>query len=349
MRHGITRRTTPFVSFLTTAYGTEQYVGETIESVLRQTRTDWELIVVDNGNSDEMARVVGKYTHDPRITLIRQDNKGYTGGVCAAAAAATGRYLCVLDSDDTIEPRYCEMIGALIDSDPGIDAVGCSSILFCDPDDGQKPNEYFASVGRRSTPDPARPASFHELLDEGVPHYVGVIRREAWDSARGYAPVADVEPDVALWLRLVSAGRDVRILPQTLIRTRTRDTSLSHDKVNIEAFEDRLERAFVLAAREYGLNQNSIDELGMLRRLRYRRALRRARSAFLVRDHRAARAAAREAFRQQRTVRAAVAITGLYLSPGLLVSIYPAKNRTVKAVLRMHYRMSRRNDVGPRP
>jgi hypothetical protein len=47
----------PFVSFLTTAYRTDQYVSETIESVLAQTRGDWELIVVDSGNSDEMAAV----------------------------------------------------------------------------------------------------------------------------------------------------------------------------------------------------------------------------------------------------------------------------------------------------
>ena len=80
--------TAPFVSFLTTAYQTEQYVSETIKSVLAQTRGDWELIVVDNGNSDEMARIIGNYTSDPRITLIRQDNKGYVGGVSAAAAVA---------------------------------------------------------------------------------------------------------------------------------------------------------------------------------------------------------------------------------------------------------------------
>lgn len=49
--------TTPFISYLVTAYQTEKYVGETIRSVLTQTRSDWELVVVDNGNSDEMAAV----------------------------------------------------------------------------------------------------------------------------------------------------------------------------------------------------------------------------------------------------------------------------------------------------
>ena len=67
---------TPFVSFLTTAYKTEQYVSETIESVLAQTRGDWELIVVDNGNSDEMAQIISTYTSDPRITTDPAGQQG---------------------------------------------------------------------------------------------------------------------------------------------------------------------------------------------------------------------------------------------------------------------------------
>ena len=344
MADRLSRSAQPFVSFLTTAYRTEQYVSQTIESVLSQTRTDWEMVVVDNGNSDEMARVVGGYTDDPRITLIRQDNKGYLGGVTAAADAAKGRYLCVLDSDDLIESRYCERIGSLIDRHPGVDAVGCSSLLFSDPDDGQLPREYFASIGRKRAPDPSRPASFFELLDEGVPHYVGVIKREAWDAARGYAPhTADAEPDVLLWLRLASAGRDVRILPDTLVRTRTRESSLSHDKATVEGFEARMERAFVLAAREHGLSEHLIGRTGMLRRLRYRRSLRRARVALLTRDIEAARTAARDALRQRRTVRAAIAMAGLYLSPDVLISIHPVKTRVLDAALRARCRMSRRS------
>ena len=66
-------------SVITPAYRTERYVAETIESVLCQTRTDWELIVVDNGPSDEMAAIVESYMSDTRIRLIRQDNNGIGG------------------------------------------------------------------------------------------------------------------------------------------------------------------------------------------------------------------------------------------------------------------------------
>ena len=214
--------------------------------MLAQTRGDWQLIVVDNGNSDEMARIVSNYTSDPRITLIRQENKGIGGGVGAAANAADGRYLCPLHSDDALEPNYCERIGALIEDDPGIDAVGCNALLFWDPDDDERqtPREFFASIGRKTTPDPSRAASFTELLEEGPPPYPGAIRRAAWDAHGGFEPSADVEADVTMWLRLVAAGHDVRILPDKLVRIRIRPDSDSRDPENIDAFEERLRTDF---------------------------------------------------------------------------------------------------------
>ena len=129
----------------------------------------------------------------------------------AAANAADARYLCPLHSDDALDPHYCQRIGTLTEDDPGIDAVGCNAVLFWDPRCRRpaEAREYFASISRKTTPDPTRAVSFTELLDEGVPHYAGAIRREAWDGHGGFEPSTDVEANVALWLRLVAAGRDV--------------------------------------------------------------------------------------------------------------------------------------------
>lgn len=61
------------------AYQTEAYLAETITSLLAQSRRDWELVVVDNGRSEEIAKVVGDYLHDPRIRLVRQQNRASSG------------------------------------------------------------------------------------------------------------------------------------------------------------------------------------------------------------------------------------------------------------------------------
>src|ERR1700760_3008619 len=113
----------PLVSFLTTVYGTEDYLPAMIESVRAQTAPGWELVIVDNGMSDAVVEIVSRYASDGRIRLVRQENRGYRGGVTAAADAATGRYLSVLDSDDKVMPAFVGTMTEAVGGEPGIDAV----------------------------------------------------------------------------------------------------------------------------------------------------------------------------------------------------------------------------------
>lgn len=336
----------PMFSFLMSAYQTEEYIRQAIESVLAQTRSDWQLVVVDNGLSDEMAVIVGEYLSDSRILLIRQENAGMGGGVSAAAAEATGRYVCPFNSDDLLERDYLERIGDLITSEPSIDAVGADATLFWDvaPTDGYFASigrgvidrgEYFASMGRRDTPDPRRSVSFAELLEKGVPHYAGAFRRELWFAYGGFEPAADVEADVALWLRLAAAGCEIRILPDKLVRHRMRELSLSHDVTTLEPFEMRLLDAYLLVGREYGLDESELSKARIVRLQRQHHALCAARSALLEGDSAAARVAAREAFRQRRTLRSAVVVAMLDFNPGMLRAMHPAKNRLENTARRL--------------
>lgn len=342
MSHNGTRQ--PMFSFLTSAYKTERYIRTTIESVLAQTRSDWELIVVDNGPSDEMADIVGEYTSDPRIQLIRQENAGMGGGVRAAAAAATGRYVCPLNSDDSLERDYCERVGAILESEPEIDALGGDATLFWEdcPDRYFRTigrgviheGTYFRSISRRNVPDTRHSVLLADLLEHGVPHYAGAFRREIWHAYGGFEPGADVEGDIALWLRLAAAGCEIRISPAKLARQLLRADSMSHDVTTLQHFEQRILDAYLLVARESGLSESELSKFGMIRRLRYERAMCEARSAFLQGDVDSARPQAHEAFRQRRTARSAVVVAMLYTSPTALRAIHPFKGRLENAVRR---------------
>ena len=79
----------PAFSIMCSAYRCEAYLADTIESVRAQRFSDWELIVVDNGMSDDIAAIVARFADDPRVKLIRQENRRLAGGIAAAAAAAT--------------------------------------------------------------------------------------------------------------------------------------------------------------------------------------------------------------------------------------------------------------------
>ena len=94
----------PLVSVIIPAYNAEEYISQALSSVLSQTLSDIEVIVVDDGSTDRTASIVEELTHrDGRIRLIRQENQ------CAGVArnkgmeVAEGKYLYFLDADDWIE------------------------------------------------------------------------------------------------------------------------------------------------------------------------------------------------------------------------------------------------------
>jgi GT2 family glycosyltransferase len=318
--------TRPVFSILTSVYRTEAYLPATIESVRAQTLHDWEHVIVDNGMSDEVVRIVEGYA-DPRIRLLRQENSGLGGGIDAAAAAARGRYFAVLDSDDLLMPQFCERTAGILDAHPGIDVVGIDAHLFEDGDEVDQIRSYRQSVGIRTEADLAHRIGLAEMIGGNVLYYTAGIRAEAWAQGGGYSCDTPKVEDLAMFLRLIAAGCDVRCIPERLARYRLRADSFSRDPAQVEAFEDSLQRAFVQAK---GLTdapdvQEALDTT--LRRLRFDQAMRRARKALLESDVPTARRQARRAFEQRRSVRPAVVYAGLTLAPALLRNAHPVKQR----------------------
>lgn len=341
--------TAPRFSFLTTAYRTEQYLPKTIESVLAQTCGDWEMVIVDNGNSDEMARIISAYgERDDRVRMVRQENRGYRGGVSAAAAVARGRFVCVLDSDDQLEKEFCARVGAALDADPGIDAVGVDASRFGEHEDVDLPTGYMRSIGVTEIADPRRSLTLADALGGRIPYYTAAIRREAWDAVGGYEPgIDDVDESVIIWCRLADRF-DVRLLPERLARYRLRDDSLSRDPEKVEAFERRLMHSFVEGARDCTDPDAKAALARTLEKLRYQQSIRRARYALRGGDTQTARREARAALGVRRTARAAAIVVALTIAPGFARQVHPAKQwLTARAALaRGRVRGPRRSERG---
>ena len=93
------------VSIIMPSYNTAAHIGRTIESVLAQTYTDWELLIVDDCSTDDTDEVVARYT-DPRIRYMKNEkNSGAALSRNRALREAEGRYIAFLDSDDLWEPN----------------------------------------------------------------------------------------------------------------------------------------------------------------------------------------------------------------------------------------------------
>jgi glycosyltransferase involved in cell wall biosynthesis len=109
----------PLVSILVSNYNYACYIGETIESALNQTYSNIELIVCDDGSTDDSVRIIEEYRRkDSRLQLIRKANGGQASGFNAAFAASRGELLALLDSDDCFLPHKIEKIVADFQAHP---------------------------------------------------------------------------------------------------------------------------------------------------------------------------------------------------------------------------------------
>jgi hypothetical protein len=104
---------TPAITFIIPAFNAAKTLGDTLRSLLAQTRKDWIALIVDDGSTDTTAEVAAS-TLDPRIRLSRQSNAGVAASRNRGLAMSTSPAVCFLDADDTIEPTFVsEMLNGL--------------------------------------------------------------------------------------------------------------------------------------------------------------------------------------------------------------------------------------------
>lgn len=109
--------TMPLVTIATSMHNVEKYVSECIESMIAQTYTNLEIIIVDDGSPDNSGRIADEYAlKDRRIKVVHQQNRGFGGGRNAAIDIATGDYITFVDADDILCPDFVEYMLHLIQS-----------------------------------------------------------------------------------------------------------------------------------------------------------------------------------------------------------------------------------------
>ena len=112
----------PFYSIIMPAYNAEKYIGEAIDSVLKQTFTNWELLVVNDGSNDKTETIVSKYIEtDSRISLINQENKRLGAARNTGIRNSVGKWIAFLDSDDIWLPQKLEIQHQNISLRPDVD------------------------------------------------------------------------------------------------------------------------------------------------------------------------------------------------------------------------------------
>lgn len=121
-------KNSPIVSIITPAYNAELFIAEAIESVLAQSYTAWELLVIDDGSTDSTATIVKSFD-DPRILFIQQENGGVSSARNKGLELANGTYITFLDADDVLPRDSLKSRVEYLENNPDIDIVDGSIIV----------------------------------------------------------------------------------------------------------------------------------------------------------------------------------------------------------------------------
>lgn len=207
----------PRVSVLIATRDYGQYLGDAIRSVLAQTLTEWEMILVDDGSRDHTPEVVRPFLDDPRIRYIRTDTLGQVRAKNLALRLSRAPLVAYLDGDDLWLPSKLERQVRLMDSDPGIGVVYTRRFLI-NPD-----GEIISFV----EPEFPRGMVFDQILLNNFVCFSSVlVRRDVLEHVGAFSSNLDLAIDYDLWLR-VANHYSFDFMDEPLVKYRTGHGNLS--------------------------------------------------------------------------------------------------------------------------
>lgn len=191
------------ISIITPYYNTESFFNETFLSIHSQSLQNWEWVIVNDGSTDQESvnRLSEIAAKDERIKVFHQKNSGPGAARNTAFKHTSGRYICLLDSDDMIEPTYLEKCAWFLDSYPDYAFCNAYSVVF-----GEQ--EYLWTTGFERGKD-----FLH--ANSGPP--ISVLRRSAYKDSGGFdESIRFGHEDWDFWLAMAKAGHWGFTIPEYL-------------------------------------------------------------------------------------------------------------------------------------
>ncbi len=212
-------RGVPTFSVIITAYQAAGCIAEAIESALAQTAPAHEVIVCDDGSTDELEGVLAPYRDE--IVYLRKERGGTSSAINAATAAASGEFVVVLDADDAYLPERLEALGALASIRPDLDILATDAYVELDGSVVGRFNERvkFAINDQRTA-----------ILDRCFCAWPA-FRRSRLLAAGGYDESLLIGHDWECVIRLILGGSRAGLVDEPLYRYRLRPESLTADRL----------------------------------------------------------------------------------------------------------------------
>ena len=245
----------PNISIVIPAFNAEAYLRDTLDSVLAQTVTDWELLIVDDGSADATTEIAGQYArNDPRIGLISQTNSGVSVARNHGAAQTSAALLIFLDADDVWEPGALAVLTETLDAHPNAPAVyGLARYIGKNGEaiepgvcEGHQRFRLGLEQGKVIVWPERQPTTFavEAVMERVMTCGTVLMRREAVAQAGPFDSALRMWEDWDFWLRLSRVGG--LVFTDTLVLGyRRHDANVSGQLALLEAGEWQVRRKLI--------------------------------------------------------------------------------------------------------
>ncbi|MGV4793001.1 glycosyltransferase [Rhizobium sp. F40D2] len=210
---------TPAISVVLPVYNGEAFLREAVESILEQTFTDFELIIINDGSTDGSGPLSRELaTLDRRIVLVERPNDGLVSALNEGISRARSNLIARMDADDVAMPERLELQYARMQAEPQLGVLGSFTRLM----------DKTGSIIRLSDY-PVTELEAARFLERGCPiaHPTAMMRREVVLAAGGYRKAFSHCEDYDLWLRVNELGYGIANLPKPLLNYRMHGGNVS--------------------------------------------------------------------------------------------------------------------------
>ncbi|CAN7450942.1 glycosyltransferase [Cupriavidus necator] len=221
--------TTPLISVVLPVYNGAADVEKAVDSILAQTFTDYELIIINDGSKDNSARVLESLS-DPRIRLFHQDNMGLAGTLNRGIGLARGRYIARQDQDDLSHPeRFARQVDFL-EKHPDHGLLGTAAQIWVGDTATERAHDHPTDHGA---------LSFELLFNNPFVHSSIMMRKSTVEAVGGYTtdPARQPPEDYELWSRMARHGRVANLAERLLVY---REVPASMSRTGPNPFVERL-------------------------------------------------------------------------------------------------------------
>lgn len=222
----------PQISVIVPVYKVEAYLHECVDSILAQTFSDFELILVDDGSPDNCGKICDEYAaKDSRIRVIHQENQGQASARNAALDVAKGEFITFIDSDDLVSKVYLEKLLDAMQKDT--DVTVCKFLYFKEDSELNLQNENRKVDFKSYDSESIAAAIFNGIVSAGP--CAKLYRSGVIDSVR--FPVGKIHEDVAFTPIVCYAARKTVCFDEKLYYYRQHPNSTTHSRFTAKRYD----------------------------------------------------------------------------------------------------------------